>query len=77
MTRKKQQKSSLEIPADQHLKDNWGILVTLIQQYGDVCRAHEMRGGGDPLDIPLIEKECELAIEKVNNHINKLKRDLE
>jgi|HubBroStandDraft_2_1064218.scaffolds.fasta_scaffold1777506_2 hypothetical protein len=57
--------------------DPWEILVSLIQEYGHACRADEMKGGGDPAEFELIEKELELTTLKVNVHIEKMKRDLE
>lgn len=56
--------------------DPWEGLIELIQAYGDACRADETKGGGDPADFDVIEKECELATLKVNSYIEKMKRQL-
>lgn len=54
--------------------DQWNALVGLIAQYGEMCRADEMKGGGDPADAQVIEAEFALAQARLNAHIDKLRR---
>lgn len=54
--------------------DPWRTLTKLISNYAAWARADEMKGGGDPTDIPQIEASLELARANLNAHIERLRR---
>jgi hypothetical protein len=55
--------------------DPWQILRTLIWEYGQASRADEMKGGGDPDQMDIIELECELAQRRLESHIRAMERE--
>jgi hypothetical protein len=55
--------------------DQWLKLWRLILNYGNACRADEMKGGGDPLDIPIIEMELKLARDKLGLQYDRMRED--
>jgi hypothetical protein len=54
--------------------DQWAQLRALIQAYADAQEADSWKGGGDPEEMPLREKELELAQLKLNTHIAQMVR---
>lgn len=60
-----------------NLPDQLDVLRQLIADYVECARADEIKGGGDPLAIPEIEAELNLARTKLEIHIAKLARDEE
>jgi hypothetical protein len=51
----------------------WAILTTLIEAYGEACRMHEMRYGGNPIDVEAIELRLQLARTEVNARMAKMR----
>jgi hypothetical protein len=54
--------------------DPWEQLGALIRDYGEWCRSDEMKGGGDPEYMPVVEAELALARARLNAHINEMRR---
>lgn len=54
----------------------WADLIELIRELIEVSRADEVKGGGDPASIPEIEAQLSEASAKLENHIEKMKREL-
>jgi hypothetical protein len=46
----------------------------LITQFANAVRADEMKGGGDPADIPEIEMHLQRTRERLNAYIVELER---
>lgn len=57
--------------------DGFDELMELVKDYGECCRADEMKGGGDPYDVPLIEAQLELARIKLEVHVARMRRGRE
>ena len=57
--------------------DRWDILATLIVEYGDACRADEMKGAGAPEDADVIEAQLVLVRAKIDAHMAKMQREFE
>ena len=55
----------------------WKQLGVLINEYAEAYAADQMKGGGDPIDIPVIEAQLVLSNEKVNAQVQLLRRELE
>jgi len=58
-------------------KDAFETLEQLISAYAEATMQDSWKGGGDPADIPLLEKELELAQLRLTTHIEKMKQELE
>ncbi len=57
--------------------DPWNKLLVLIYEYGEACRADEMKGGGDPTYMEVVEAEFKLARARVEAHVTDMKRRVE
>jgi hypothetical protein len=55
-------------------RDQWAVLTELIQDYVDASIAESWKGGGDPVDIPVLEVQLQLALVKLNSHIETMIR---
>lgn len=66
-----------EIPRKPTVASKWEQLIAAIAVYGDACRADEMKGGGDPESLPVIEAQLQLATARVNEIIAVLRREYE
>jgi len=51
---------------------DWNQLRSLVERYAEASRADEMKGGGDPEEYEIIEKELELARMKLELHISRM-----
>jgi hypothetical protein len=56
---------------------DFGQLRLLVAAYADASIADSWKGGGDPSDVPIIEKELELATLKLNRHIDMMEERYE
>ena len=56
--------------------DDWKELTNLIQVFADASIAESWKGGGDPLDVPILELQLELSRVILNTHILKMQREL-
>jgi len=62
------------------LKENarqkaWHTLRELIAEYKEAAIGESWKGGGDPLDIPVLEAQLTLAEMKLHCHIEQMKRE--
>lgn len=57
--------------------DMWEQLMEYIRQYRDAAINESWKGGGDPADIPVIDKQLELQEALLENHIEKMRREFE
>lgn len=57
------------------LEHDLADLRHLISEYGQACRADEMKGGGDPLFSHVTELECVLADERIAAQLNMIVRE--
>lgn len=51
--------------------------MELLVDYDDCVRADEMKGGGDPIDIPEIEANLAKSRARIEAFILRLKREVE
>jgi hypothetical protein len=58
-------------------EDDWMRLVKLITDYAVAYADDNMKGGGDPDAIPIIEQELERSRMRLNYHINLMRTKLE
>jgi hypothetical protein len=56
--------------------DQWAELMRRIEEYRDAAIAESWKGGGDPVDVPAIDAQLQLAEALLNSHIEKMKREL-
>ncbi len=55
----------------------WNKLGKLINAYAEAYASDAMKGGGDPIDVPVIEAELVAANARVNAQIALIRRELE
>lgn len=53
---------------------HWTELMQLVREYAEAETADSWKGGGDPVDIPLIEAQLELARVRLEAHVTKMRR---
>lgn len=53
----------------------WAKLRIRIRDFTSAAIAESWKGGGDPADMPIIDKELELATLKLNLQLDKMERD--
>lgn len=50
------------------------LLLDLIKEHVEVSIAESWKGGGDPDDMPVLEKELELSGLRLATHIERMRR---
>lgn len=55
----------------------WNHLRVLIRNHAIAVRDDEMKGGGDPADVELIEARLKVAELELDGHIHKMYRHYE
>ncbi len=66
-----------KVVEDSRKEADFIVLMELVGQYAEAVAEERNKGGGDPFDIPIIEKELELAEARLLAHAGRMRANYE